>query len=386
MTTAWAPPSKPGDVDKLIPKAKQKLSGNSYGKVIGDDRTETYTTAFGEALRQYQNNVHMLVVTGRREGPDVKVDGVFGWSTKKQMGFLGDTGTPPNVPPRSFYSFTGTWGAWNNGFSFDVGVRIDQAKYQHQGLGYNTNAFMIGNDPSHSYIDMLNDGERAFWEFGRKDFRPKVLSGYSGGAGVVVQTLRNWPMDRRKEIIGVVQFGDPNRPPGRTLLGNDPGGHGISEDFPPDWVLDRYYSFTIDGDMYPNAVGLLPIFYDILTRMEATAEFAMYLFNLFVNSATGALTTIGAQALGVSGQGIPFAGQLAGLLPLITGGGLFGAKPAAGQQINLLAMITNIPAIIISLQTALKFLITGAHSHYGDQPLFDGLTAVDRAVKIVNNL
>jgi hypothetical protein len=34
----------------------------------------------------------------------------------------------------------------------------------------------------------------------------------------------------------------------------------------------------------------------------------------------------------------------------------------------------------------LKFLITSAHGHYGDQPVFGGMTAVDRAVQIVNAL
>ena len=118
----------------------------------------------------------------------------------------------------------------------------------------------------HSYIDMLNDGEAEFWRLGGPDRRPKVLPGYSGGANCVAQVLNHWPADRRGEILAVIQFGDPSRPPGKTLLGNDPGGHGISEDFPPDWVLDRYFSFAIDGDMYPNATGLLPFFYDIQSR------------------------------------------------------------------------------------------------------------------------
>lgn len=378
---AWAPPQKVGDKDPSVAAAKKVLGRFSYGQGLGS--TDEYTAEFGEALQHFQNNVHSLVATGRRRGPDVGVLGVLDWATKTQLGLLAPP--PPTVPARKIVSFTGTWGAWDNGFGYDVGVRVDQGKYQHQGLGYNTNAFMIGNDPGHSYIDMLNDGEAEYLRMFRDDRRPTVLAGYSGGANCVAQVLNHWPADRRSEIIGVVQFGDPSRPPGKTLLGNDPGGHGISEDFPPDWVLDRYYSFTIDGDMYPNAVGLLPVFYDILTRMEATAEFAMYLFNLFINTATGAFSSIGLQALGLGGNSsIPFFGQLSGLLPLLTGG--LGGGQQGNQPVNLLSMILNIGNIISSLMALLKFMTTNAHSHYGDQPIFGGLTGVSRAVQIVNAL
>jgi hypothetical protein len=49
-------------------------------------------------------------------------------------------------------------------------------------------------------------------------------------------------------------------------------------------------------------------------------------------------------------------------------------------------MVLNIPAIVSTIMAALKFLTTQAHGHYGDQPIFNGLTAVDRAVQIVNAL
>lgn len=407
----WAPPSKVGDRDPAIAVAKDKLRKFSYGKGVGTG--QAYTEEFGLGLRQFQNNVHSLVATRRRNGPDIAPAdfGALNWATKVQLGVITVAPPAPTAPPRLFTSFTGTWGAWNNGFGFDVGERIDRNRYQHQGLGYNTNAFLMGNDPGHSYIDMLNDAEAEYNRLFRDDRRPKVLSGYSGGANAVVQVLNHWPADRRGEILGVIQFGDPSRPPGKTLLGNDPGGHGISEDFPPDWVLNRYYSFTIDGDMYPNAVGLLPIFYDILARLEATPEFAMWFFTLLV-SQVGNLTPIGSQLLGIGSNptGVAGFGQLSSLLPLLTGsaglggllgGGLFGGllgglgglgsgpltsnQPVAGTQpINLVSMLLNIPAIIQSLLAALRFLTTQAHSHYGDQPVFGGLTAVDRAVQIVN--
>lgn len=384
---AWSLADQLGERDPLLPRAKRKLAGNSYGAALREaeapDYTDVVTQPWLDALRVYKNNVQFDVDRGRRPGPNLHVDDpTFDWATKKQMGLLEPaTPPPPTVPPRALYSFTGTWGAWNNGFGFDVGERIDRGLYQHQGLGFNTNAFMIGNDPGHSYIDMLNDGEAEFLRFARNDFRPKVLAGYSGGAGCVVQALNNWPVDRRHEIIGVVQFGDPNRPPGKTLLGNDPGGHGISEDFPGGWVLDRYYSFTLDGDMYPNAVGLLPIFYDILVRMEASVDFIKYLFQLLVDQ-LGNLTGIGGQLLGLAGPLSPFFGIMGSMLPLL-GGGANSERP-----VNLMTMLFNIPAIIQSLIALIKFAMTGAHGKYNDpgQAIFGGLTAVDRAVQIVNGL
>lgn len=381
----WAPPQKPGDRDPAIVDAKKALRKFSYGRELGE--TDEYTPEFGVALRQFQVNIHALVMAHRRAGPDVNVVGVFDWATKKQLGLLGPLTPPaPVQAPGVFYSFTGSGGAWDNGFGFDVGVRIDSRKWYHQPLGYATSCFLVmGPDPMHSYLDMLWDGAVEFNRLALPDPRPKVLSGYSGGANVVANLLHQWPANRQHEIRAVINFGDPSRPPGPTLLGNNPPGHGISEDFPPEWVLDRYYSFSIDGDMYPNAVGLLPTLYDILVRLEATPEFAMYMFGLLINSATGGFTQIGSQLLGLGGigGGLPFFGQLSSLMPLVTGG----VGPVGGDKpVNLLAMVFNIPAIVQTLIASLQFLITGAHGHYGDQPVFGGMTGVDRAVQIVNAL
>ena len=342
---AYIPPNKVGQTHDKISDAKAYLEPRfTHAKIIGTDRSDVITAEYLEAQQIFNARVHADFLKGRRPAgyPDLNPgDTSFDWATQKNMGLLATTAPPPSRQPLGFYSFTGTWGAWNNGFGSDVGVRVDQRKFQHQGLGFDTNAFLIGNDPGHSYIDMLNDGENEYWKFGRYDRRRKVLSGYSGGANCVAQVLNHWAADRRNEIAAVLQFGDPSRPPGKTLLGNDPGGHGISEDFPPDWVLNRYYSFTIDGDMNPNAVGLLPVFYDILSRLEATPEFAMYFFQLLVGQ-LGGLTTIGSQMLGVGGNpAIAGFGQLAGLLPLITGGG---AEPVP----NLGALLAYLHLVFIN--------------------------------------
>lgn len=376
---SWTPADEIGERDPLLPAARQHLAKFSYGVELKGTSSEVIDADYLAAQRQFKNNVHNLVAAGRRPGPDVNPDNpAFDWATKKQMGLLPDA-PAPGARPFIAYNFPGTWGAWNNGFGWDVCMRLDPKRFDVQGLGYNTTAFMIGT-VDHSYVDMLNAGRAEFYRLALPNRQRKVLCGYSGGAGALVHSLEQWPADRRHEIAAVVQFGDPNRPPGKTLLGNDPGGHGISEDFPPDWVLDRYYSFTLPGDMYPNAQGLLPIFYDILVRMEATPEFATYLFNLFMSQA-GHLTVLGGALLGKSGNpALAGFGMLAALLPLLTGG--------KGETPNLVAMFLNIGNIVVSLKKLLQFLISGDHGKYLDpgQRVFNGLTAVDRAAQIINSL
>ncbi|OCB09215.1 hypothetical protein A5717_25915 [Mycolicibacterium porcinum] len=381
---AWSPADEIGERDPLLPKAKAFLEPRfSYAKILAGDRSDVITAEYLEAQQIYKANKHNDFLRGRAPVgmPDVDPNSPkFDWAVKKNMGLLETTTPSPTVKPYYCLGWPGTWGAWNNGFGWDAMQLLDKNRFDLQGLGYNTNAFMIGNDPTHSYLDMLADGVAEGRRWALPDRRKKILFGYSGGAGCVVEFLRQWPADRRDEIVMVHQFGDPNRPPGRTLLGNDPGGHGISEDFPPDWVLDRYYSFTLPGDMYPNAAGLLPLFYDILTRMEATPEFAMYLFNLFV-SQLGGLTQVGGAMLGLSGNPLLAGfGQLAQLLPLLTAG--------QGQTPNLLAMIFNIGNIVISLKKLLDFLISQDHNMYGDpgHAAFDGMTAVQKSAQIVNAL
>lgn len=378
----WTPPDEIGESDPLLPAARKYLSRFSYGFKLKGTTSEVIDADYLEAQRQFKNNRHTEVVKGYKPGPDLDPNSpAFDWATKSQMLLIGGVEVPPPAKPYYGLSWTGTWGSWDNGFGWDTMQLLDKKRFDIQGLGYNTNAFMIGNDPTHSYLDMIEDGVAEGRKFAIPDRRKKVLFGYSGGAGCVVEFLNRWPADRRDEIAMVVQFGDPNRPEGPTLLGNNPGGHGISEDFPPDWILNRYYSFTLPGDMYPNAAGLLPLFYDILVRMEATPEFAMYLFNLFVGQ-LGYLTSFGAAALGLSGNpSLAGFGQLAGLLPLITGSG-------TSQTPNLIAMIFNIGNIVVSLQKLLKFVISQDHNMYNDpgHRVFDGMTAVEKAAQLVNAL
>lgn len=247
-------------------------------------------------------------------------------------------------------------------------------RFVQQGVGFSTDAFLMG-DITHSYLDAVNEGSAEILRLALPLVgQPKIGDAYSMGGDVLRRALELWPADRRDEWKLFTVFGNPSRREGPTLLGNDPGGKGISGVTYPEWTWDRLYDFTHEGDMYPNAVGLLPTFYQILVRMEASTDFALYMFNLLTSS-------VGPLLLGTVSSMLPGAGALSGLLGLITPGKV---SDTSGQ-INLLAMITNIPAIVQSLGALLKFVSTNAHFRYHDQPetFWRGLTAVDCAAQII---
>lgn len=401
---AYEPPDEVGESHPKISDAKTVLKRYAYGRLEGLGTTDTddiYTAGFDRAFRQYRSNIHFDFTRGKRPlgMPDLDpANPDFDWAAQKNMGLL-TAAAPPGVPPYYGLSWTGTFGAWDNGYGWQVLRRAKEAnfgKLDIQGLGYNTSAFLMG-DTSHSYLEMLDDGANEGMRFALPDRRKKILGGYSGGAGCVVEFLRRWPVERQSEIAIILQFGDPNRPPGPTLLGKNYPGHGISEDFPPDIYLNRYYSFNKPGDMYPNAVGVMPIFYDILVRMEASFDFILFLFGMLVDQ-VGNLTPFGMLGLGLGGDSsIPGFGMLSGLLPLITGGaggglgGLLGgfggpsqSNPiGGGTSINLVAMLINIPGIILALKALLDFLITGDHGRYHEGTDFDGMSAEDKAIQLV---
>jgi hypothetical protein len=322
--------------------------------------TDVYDQPVAAAVLEFQFRAGLKATPGPLGG------GIADYATKVRLGVVQPAA--PAAPPMTFFSVTGTWGAWNNGFGFDTGVRVDPKKFRHQPVGYNTAAF-LAPDPSHSYLEARQEGAAELLRLSLPTHEPKVWSGYSMGADVVSYALNQWPKDRAGEIKAVLQFGDPSRPAGPTLLGPDPGGQGISDNRPPAWVLDRYYSFAEPADMYPCSSGLLPQLYQILVRAEASPEFAMYLFQMLLSSA-------GPLLLGTVASAVPGAGALSGILGMVTSGPL---TQTSGPP-NLFAMMLNIPAIIQTIMTALKFLITGAHGLY----FTDG--SVDRAVQIANSL
>jgi hypothetical protein len=246
-------------------------------------------------------------------------------------------------------------------------------RFIQQGVGFDTSAFLMGN-PTHSYVDAITEGSAELLRLALPDLRPKVVIGYSMGDDAANHAMLRWPADRRDEIALYVGFGSPSRPEGPTLLGNDPGGKGIASVHTPDWLRDRAYHFTHEGDMYANAVGVLPQLYQILVRLEVSIEFAAYLFNVFA-------TTVGRQLLGVAAAQVPGAGALAALRGLVTPGRV----TTTTGDIDLTAILANLPAIVQTIAAALKFVHTNAHFRYHDmpRPFWRDMTAVDCAAQII---
>ena len=247
-------------------------------------------------------------------------------------------------------------------------------KFWQQGVGYPAMGF-LQPDPNMSYVESRTAGTNELLRLASSDNRPKVIIGYSQGDDVVGYFLEQWPSDRRNEIKMVVGFGSPSRPAGLTLLGNDPGGMGISNHFTPEWARDRTYHFTHEGDWYPNARGLLFLLYDILTRMEISIQFASYLFKVLSQEA-------GKILLGIQPSEILGAATLAGLAKMVT----TGTSSMVGNSIlSPLDLFAVLPQLLWLLMDALKFISSNAHMHYHDQPkpFWRGLTAVDCAAQII---
>lgn len=250
------------------------------------------------------------------------------------------------------------------------------SKYPIQGVWADSRAFL--NPPTaHSFVKATND----FRDEALRLYRPMVgtriwLIGYSMGGDSVRKILESMPPEWREYVLGVTTFGDPSMPDEGSLLGDDPG-RGISGQPQPPWVWNRYWSYSIDGDWYPRARGLMFLLYQVLTRAELTMEFALYLFTEFPKQAFQ-------QLLGAAPSNDPLAGVLRGLAGLMT----TGPTNVFGTALNPLQLFAILPDLVHLLFDAIKFVTTGAHGKYGDlaYALWDGMTAVDHAVKTIREV
>ena len=346
---------------------------------------------FNQELKDAVTELQRRLMAGGRLPPAGFHPGVLDAETQHASGFTKTpNGANPHPQPAVAYSVPGTGGIWNYGPTWWTCERLDPTRFYTQGVGYNTSAFIIP-DPSHSYVEARNEGVDEMLRLALPDPRPKIPIGYSMGADVVTRFLIAWPAERRGEIVAVIKFGDPGHLPG--VQGSVNGG--ISRVFTPDWAADITTSYQIDGDMYGDAPGILPALYELLTRMEASPEFAGYLFGWLTGipifgGQTGfkqaAPSPMGAGLLGLAGgmSGAGF-GALAPILGLVTPG------PAAQTSgpVSLPDILLNWPGIIQALMTALHFLFTGAHNKYGGSeslPIFHGVDAVIDSADRINSL
>jgi len=247
-------------------------------------------------------------------------------------------------------------------------------KYEIQGVGGDSRAFLNPPDAPSFEKDTNNfafEGNRL-----TPLIKPPIVPiGYSMGGVSVCKYLNMLPANMRSLIGGVVTFGDPSMPSTGSLLGDTPG-EGISRMPQPEWVRDRYWSFSIDGDWYPRARGLLFLLYQVLVRAELTPDFALYLFTQFPIQAFQ-------QLLGIKPSDDPLAGVLGPLAGLMTAGGM----SSIGSLLGPAQIFLILPQIIELIVDAVKFMQSNAHMQYGNPAyaLWDGMTGVDKAVQIIKD-
>jgi hypothetical protein len=246
-------------------------------------------------------------------------------------------------------------------------------KWPAQGVSADSRAFLNPPD-AHSFEKATNDfATEGFNLYSRDPSRKIWALGYSMGGVSVCKFLNRLRPEWRPHVEGVITFGDPSMPPEGSLNGDMPGG-GISRLYQPEWCRDRYWSYAIDGDWYPQATGLLPFFYQVLTKAELSMDFAVYLFTVFPMQAMQ-------QLIGAAPSSDPLAGVLGGLGGMLTTGpmGVLGSLLGPMQILGLL------PQLITLLFDAVKFMTTNAHGLYADpaQANWDGLTGVDHAARMI---
>lgn len=182
----------------------------------------------------------------------------------------------------------GTWSSWDAGYPADVArtltsdfddihaevFGLDGPRFRWQPIGYPAVGFLVP-DPHTSYRESRAAGINEAVLLGRRANGPVALIGYSQGADVVVRAA-DLLHAQGVCVVAVITFGSPCRRPGATLIGNDPGGSGISRYYGDEALWPVTFDYTLPGDMYSNAPDdtFLPEFYDLLIDMELSLPFA----------------------------------------------------------------------------------------------------------------
>jgi hypothetical protein len=325
---------RPGDSNDLVRLQQARLNRDYplYSNLVVDGIYGPRTTA---AVREFQ----------RRAG--LQVDGIAGPQTLGRLGLNFDQPQPLPTNRPFFYTASGTWATPFMGPPFDVGWRLEQmGLVRNQPVGYPAAGFLNPN-PFLSYNESVAQGVAELMRLILMNAGQFYLCGYSQGAEVVVRTLRlmlpGQPLVHRAgDLLKVITFGSPCRPPGPTLLGNNPPGSGISRIYTPEQFRSRTYDFVLGGDMYSTATDdtLLHLGYEALTPLELDLPFALKIFTLIQSN------------------------EFLALLNLAN-------TPETFAKVVRTAVVVG------------DFLIRNPHIHYHDWPEFNGVTGVDRAVQIV---
>ncbi|WP_319456852.1 MULTISPECIES: cutinase [unclassified Mycobacterium] len=249
------------------------------------------------------------------------------------------------------------------------------SRYKIQGVGgVRSDAYLMPPDApcfNKATAGFAREGVRLTRELGGG---PVIDIGYSMGAKSARDYEVALPAELRDSVKLSIQFGDPSMPADGSLLGDDPG-QGISRQPHPDYIRDRFYSYSIEGDWYPRATAdLLFYLFEIISRAELTLEFATWLFTQWPTLPFKKLA-------GVADSSDPLAGILSGLAGVMTDG----PTNVIGVLLNPFAILAMLPDLIDLLVDALKFAMSQAHGKYMDpaEANWDGMTAVDHAVKTI---
>jgi len=252
-------------------------------------------------------------------------------------------------------------------------------KWPCQGVWADSRAFLNPPD-AHSFEKATNDFASEGYRLYEGMVGRRIWAiGYSMGGTSVQKFLSRLRPEWRQYVEGVITFGDPSMPPEGSLNGDTPG-EGISRTPQPAWVRDRYWSYAIPGDWYPQARGLLFLLYKILTKAELTLDFATYLFTQFPTEAMQEL-------MGQKASTDPMDQVLNGVLRPLAGLMTSGPLGTVGSLLNPLALMSVLPNLVYLLFDAIKFVATNAHGLYADpaQANWDGMTGVDHAAQMIRD-
>lgn len=198
---------------------------------------------------------------------------------------------PP--PVITVLTAAGTWATPAMGYPADVARALDAERFTWRPINYPAVGF-LNPDPNTSYNESVAMGVAEGLRMLETVRGEYDLVGYSQGAEVVVR-IADAMLERPPRRI--VTFGSPCRPPGRTKLGNNPPGSGISRFYTPPELRSRTWDIVRDkGEMYGCAPDdtYLPEFYQLFVQAETSLPFAAAVFEFltpYLFGAIGAIST-----------------------------------------------------------------------------------------------
>ncbi|MCV7226044.1 hypothetical protein [Mycolicibacterium komossense] len=395
---AYQAPRKVGDRHPLIPKAKRKLSGNSYGKALIGDISDVYTEAFGAALRTFGSNVHDQVLKGRRPAPDVNTLGIFDWAIQKQLQIEPAPAAPPAVPKERAigYIWRGTGGIVGQDLVYlvlqqcaDLVEIVDPPWDATMGGIPVGTAGGIGDPSMWSAVQVTVAWAQTDF-IARRAANPKiriVIGGYSAGA-IAAAIFKAWLLEHFPEnYVCSFSLGDPTRPFGGGFFGQPAKwGRGISTISYGDPGDPRHCWLAHEGDMYTQIPGgvvgdIMDDVFEEVTRFafRDIAQVAMRMMTAIPTIAEKAGISLPAAFAALATGPIGIAGFALPLLLASIGGFVPGGDPDK---------LTGTAAAAKAATIGLTFLFqgTGPHIRYHlDEAWPGGPTFVQLAVMHVRD-